>query len=129
MARTKKACLILDEVDAIARACFDDGASMLELINELDGFDCRGNMGVLMANNRSEALDPALRRPGRLDRKIAFSLPDLEGWTHILKTHVHSMSVESDIRSELLACLCPNSTGTEIRSACIEAGMFAIRAG
>lgn len=70
--------------------------SMLELINQLDSFDCRGNMEVPMATNRSDALDPALRRPGRLDRKIEFSLPDLEGWTHIFKIHAHSMNVERD---------------------------------
>lgn len=82
-----------------------------------------------MATNRSDALDPALRRPGRLDRKIEFNLPDLEGWTRIFKIHAHFMSVERDTRSELLARLCPNRTRAEIRSACVEAGMFAIRSG
>ncbi|XP_009881296.1 PREDICTED: 26S protease regulatory subunit 7 [Charadrius vociferus] len=117
-------------------ARFDDGAggdnevqrTMLELINQLDGFDPRGNIKVLMATNRPDTLDPALMRPGRLDRKIEFSLPDLEGRTHIFKIHARSMSVERDIRFELLARLCPNSTGAEIRSVCTEAGMFAIRA-
>uniref|UniRef100_A0A7N5P941 26S proteasome regulatory subunit 7 n=1 Tax=Ailuropoda melanoleuca TaxID=9646 RepID=A0A7N5P941_AILME len=115
MARTKKACLIFfDEIDAIGGARFDDGAG--------------GNIKVLMATNRPDTLDPALMRPGRLDRKIEFSLPDLEGRTHIFKIHARSMSVERDIRFELLARLCPNSTGAEIRSVCTEAGMFAIRA-
>ncbi|OWK06638.1 hypothetical protein Celaphus_00011972 [Cervus elaphus hippelaphus] len=104
MARTKKACLIFfDEIDAIGGARFDDGAggdnevqrTMLELINQLDGFDPRGN---------------------------------IKGRTHIFKIHARSMSVERDIRFELLARLCPNSTGAEIRSVCTEAGMFAIRA-
>lgn len=116
--------------------------TMLELINQLDGFDPRGNIKVLMATNRPDTLDPALMRPGRLDRKIEFSLPDLEvrksfhlrkrdswsfswmffhfnicqcpcfqGRTHIFKIHARSMSVERDIRFELLARLCPNSTG------------------
>lgn len=89
MARTKKACIIFfDEVDAIGGARFDDGAggdnevqrTMLELINQLDGFDPRGNIKVLMATNRPDTLDPALLRPGRLDRKVEFSLPDLEVW-------------------------------------------------
>ncbi|KAH0951927.1 hypothetical protein HN011_003694 [Eciton burchellii] len=127
--------------------------TMLELINQLDGqtcsrslqsadpsrdlsanksrrfrFDPRGNIKVLMATNRPDTLDPALMRPGRLDRKIEFGLPDLEGRTHIFKIHARSMSVERDIRFELLARLCPNSTGAEIRSVCTEAGMFAIRA-
>jgi 26S proteasome regulatory subunit T1 len=137
MARTKKACIIFfDEVDAVGGARFDDGAggdnevqrTMLELINQLDGFDPRGNIKVLMATNRPDTLDPALLRPGRLDRKIEFALPDLEGRAHILKIHAKSMSVERDIRYELIARLCPNATGAELRSVCTEAGMFAIRA-
>ena len=51
---------------------------MLELINQLDGFDSRGNIKVLMATNRPDTLDPALMRPGRLDRKVEYGLPDLE---------------------------------------------------
>ncbi|KAJ3264004.1 26S proteasome regulatory subunit 7 [Chytriomyces hyalinus] len=137
MARTKKACIIFfDEVDAIGGARHDDGAggdnevqrTMLELINQLDGFDPRGNIKVLMATNRPDTLDPALMRPGRLDRKVEFNLPDLEGRAHIFKIHTRSMSVERDIRYELLARLCPNATGAELRSVCTEAGMYAIRA-
>ena len=64
-----------------------------------------------MATNRPDTLDPALMRPGRLDRKVEFGLPDLEGRTHIFKIHAKSMSVERDIRFDLLARLCPNSTG------------------
>lgn len=66
---------------------------------------------VLMATNRPDTLDPALIRPGRLDRKIEFALPDLAGRAHILKIHAKQMSVERDIRYDLLARLCPNSTG------------------
>ena len=112
MARSKKACIIFfDEVDAIGGAHFDDGAGgdnevqrmMLELINQLDGFDPRGNIKVLMATNRfvfalcslwsglyyarPDTLDPALLRPGRLDRRVEFSLPDNQGRAHILKIH------------------------------------------
>merc|ERR1711988_1993356 len=137
MARTKKACIIFfDEIDAVGGARFDDGAggdnevqrTMLELINQLDGFDPRGNIKVLMATNRPDTLDPALMRPGRIDRKIEFSLPDLEGRANILRIHAKSMSVERDIRWELISRLCPNSTGAELRSVCTEAGMYAIRA-
>eukprot|EP00040_Diaphanoeca_grandis_P035521 m.223631 g.223631 ORF g.223631 m.223631 type:complete len:438 (-) comp33408_c0_seq4:534-1847(-) len=137
LARSKKACLIFfDEIDAVGGARFDDGAggdnevqrTMLELINQLDGFDARGNIKVLMATNRPDTLDPALMRPGRLDRKIEFGPPDLEGRAHIFKIHGRSMSIERDIRFELLARLCPNATGADIRSVCTEAGMFAIRA-
>ena len=101
---------------------------MLQIVTELDGFDARGNIKVLMATNRPDTLDPALLRPGRLDRKVEFGLPDLEGRTHILKIHAKVMSVDRDIRYELLARLCPNTTGAELRSVCTEAGMYAIRA-
>ena len=83
---------------------------------------------VLMATNRPDTLDPALLRPGRLDRKVEFGLPDLESRTQIFQIHTRTMNCERDIRFELLARLCPNSTGADIRSVCTEAGMFAIRA-
>lgn len=137
MARTKKACIIFfDEVDAIGGARFDDGAggdnevqrTMLELITQLDGFDPRGNIKVMFATNRPNTLDPALLRPGRIDRKVEFSLPDLDGRANIFRIHAKTMSCEKDIRWELISRLCPNATGAELRSVCTEAGMFAIRA-
>ena len=137
MAKSKKACIIFfDEIDAIGGARFDDGAggdnevqrTMLEIVNQLDGFDVRGNIKVIMATNRPDTLDPALLRPGRVDRKIEFGLPDLEGRTQIFKIHAKTMSMDKNIRYELLARLCPNATGADIRSVCTEAGMFAIRA-
>lgn len=137
MARSKKACIIFfDEIDAVGGARHDDGAggdnevqrTMLEIVNQLDGFDARGNVKVLMATNRPDTLDPALLRPGRLDRKIEFGLPDLEGRIHVFKIHARTMSMDKDIRFELIARLCPKTTGADIRSVCTEAGMFAIRA-
>merc|ERR1719353_332275 len=137
MARSKKACLIFfDEVDAIGGARFDDGQggdnevqrTMLEIVNQLDGFDARGNIKVLMATNRPDTLDPALLRPGRLDRKVQYELPDLTGRAQILKIHAKKMNCDNDVRFELLARLCPNTSGAELRSVCTEAGMFAIRA-
>mmetsp|Transcript_25177 Transcript_25177/g.30720 ORF Transcript_25177/g.30720 Transcript_25177/m.30720 type:complete len:445 (+) Transcript_25177:297-1631(+) len=137
MAKQKKACIIFfDEVDAIGGSRTDgDGnndnevqRTMLEIVNQLDGFDQRGNIKVLMATNRPDTLDPALMRPGRLDRKVEFGLPDLEGRAHIFKIHTDSMNADKNIRYELLARLCPNTTGAELRSVCTEAGMFAIRA-
>jgi 26S proteasome regulatory subunit T1 len=136
MARTKKACIVFfDEVDAIGGARFDDGGgsdnevqrTMLQIVTELDGFDARGNVKVLMATNRPDTLDPALLRPGRLDRKIEFGLPKLEGRTKIFQIHSKTLNCEAGIRWELLARLCPNTTGAELRSVCTEAGMFAIR--
>ena len=63
---------------------------MLELINQLDGFDPRGNIKVLMATNRPDTLDPALIRPGRLDRRVEFSLPDLEACDHSHKNQYNN---------------------------------------
>mmetsp|Transcript_11604 Transcript_11604/g.24477 ORF Transcript_11604/g.24477 Transcript_11604/m.24477 type:complete len:455 (-) Transcript_11604:183-1547(-) len=139
MARSKRACIVFfDEVDAIGGARGgggDDNGSdnevqrtMLQIVTELDGFDARGNIKVLMATNRPDTLDPALVRPGRLDRKVEFGLPDLEGRGHILKIHSKRMNCDRDIRFELIARLCPNTTGAELHSVCTEAGMFAIRA-
>mmetsp|Transcript_18681 Transcript_18681/g.44278 ORF Transcript_18681/g.44278 Transcript_18681/m.44278 type:complete len:475 (-) Transcript_18681:124-1548(-) len=138
MARSKRACIVFfDEIDAIggARGGGDDNGSdnevqrtMLQIVTELDGFDARGNIKVLMATNRPDTLDPALLRPGRLDRKVEFGLPDLEGRGHILRIHSKRMNCDRDIRFELIARLCPNTTGAELHSVCTEAGMFAIRA-
>jgi len=136
MARTKKACIIFfDEIDSIGGVRSDDPEhgdtevqrTMLEIINQLDGFNARGNIKVLMATNRPDVLDPALVRPGRIDRKIEYGLPDLEGRIQIFKIHARSMAIEKEVRFELLARLCHNTTGADIRSVCIEAGMFAIR--
>jgi len=138
MARSKRACIVFfDEIDAIggARGGSDDNGSdnevqrtMLQIVTELDGFDARGNVKVLMATNRPDTLDPALLRPGRLDRKVEFGLPDLDGRGHILKIHSKRMNCDRDIRFELIARLCPNTTGAELHSVCTEAGMFSIRA-
>jgi len=139
MARSKRACIVFfDEIDAIGGARGgggeDNGSdnevqrTMLQIVTELDGFDARGNIKVLMATNRPDTLDPALVRPGRLDRKVEFGLPDLEGRGHILKIHSKRMNCDRDIRFELIARLCPNTTGAELHSVCTEAGMFSIRA-
>eukprot|EP00769_Ergobibamus_cyprinoides_P004594 gnl/Ergobibamus_cyprinoides/783.p2 GENE.gnl/Ergobibamus_cyprinoides/783~~gnl/Ergobibamus_cyprinoides/783.p2 ORF type:complete len:224 (-),score=85.74 gnl/Ergobibamus_cyprinoides/783:44-715(-) len=137
MARAKPSAVIFfDEVDAFGGQRFDDGAggdnevqrTMLELINQLDGFDARGNIRVLMATNRPDILDPALTRPGRLDRKIEYGVPDSAGREQIFRIHTAKMSVAREVRFDLLARLCPDATGADIKAVCTEAGMFAIRA-
>ena len=137
MARTKKNSIIFfDEIDSIGGVRTDDSEhgdtevqrTMIEIINQLDGFEARGNIKVLMATNRPDVLDPALIRPGRIDRKIEYELPDLEGRVQIFKIQGRTMNIDKDVRYELLARLTSNCTGADIRSVCIEAGMFAIRA-
>jgi len=135
MARTKKACIIfIDEIDAIGGTRFDDNSgdsevqrTMLEIVNQLDGFDKRDHVKILMATNRPDTLDPALVRAGRIDRRIEFGLPDLEGRVHIFKINAKTMSMERNIRWELMARLTPNCSGADIKSICTEAGMYAVR--
>jgi len=139
VARTKLACIVFfDEIDAIGTSRGDSTGgehgdnevqrTMLQISAELDGFDPRGNIKVLMATNRPDILDPALVRPGRIDRKVEFTLPDLAGRIQILKIHCKKMSVDKNLRYDLIARLCPNTTGAELRSVCTEAGMFCLRA-
>merc|ERR1719453_2179047 len=126
LARTKKACILfIDEVDAIGGSRNDSDSgdnevqrTMLEIVNQLDGFDARGNVKVLMATNRPDTLDPALLRPGRMDRKVEFGLPDLESRASIFQIKAKTMAMDRDIRFELMARLCPNTTGAELRSVC-----------
>jgi 26S proteasome regulatory subunit T1 len=139
VAKSKSSCIVFfDEVDAFGQNrggdSDGDGANsevqrtMLELISQLDGFDQRGTVKVIMATNRPDTLDPALKRPGRLDRHIEFSLPDLDGRVQIFRIHTKTMNVERGIRFELLARMCPNATGADLRSVCTEAGIIALRA-
>ena len=106
MARTKKAAIIFfDEVDAIggSRGGDEGGGdvqrTMLQIVTELDGFDKRGRVIVLFATNRPDTLDPALMRPGRIDRKVEFGVPDLEGtfavYTYSIKYHITIIIVKS----------------------------------
>ncbi|KAH0575174.1 26S protease regulatory subunit 7 [Spironucleus salmonicida] len=137
LARSKKhAILFFDEADSFcqkrsinAQETGDTGVqrTMLELINQLDGFRKRGNVFVLMASNRPDTLDEALQRPGRLDRKIEFKLPDLNGRAEIFKIQTKKMAVQQNIRWKLLARLCPDASGAEIASVCREAGMLCVR--
>ena len=102
---------------------------MLEIVNQLDGFDARGNIKVLMATNRPDTLAiPRSCVPVVSTERLRSVY---RTWRQrpraVFKIHTRSMAVERDIRYELLARLCPNATGAEIHSVCTEAGMFAIR--
>lgn len=80
-----------------------------------------------MASNRPDTLDEALLRPGRLDRRIEFKLPDLRGREEIFRIQTRRMAVEPGIRFKLLARLCQDASGAEIASVCREAGISAMR--
>jgi len=81
-----------------------------------------------MATNRPDILDPALMRPGRLDRKIEIPLPNEQARMEIVKIHSKSLAKKGDIDFEGLAKLCEDFNGADLRNVCTEAGMFGIRA-
>jgi 26S proteasome regulatory subunit T4 len=136
-AKDHQPCVIfMDEIDAIGGRRFSQGTSadreiqrtLMELLNQLDGFDTLGKVKMVMATNRPDTLDPALLRPGRLDRKIEIPLPNETARLEILKIHAQSITKRGDIDYEAIIKLCDGFNGADLRNVCTEAGMFAIRA-
>lgn len=136
-AKDHEPCVIfMDEVDAIGGRRFSEGTSadreiqrtLMELLNCLDGFDSLGQVKMIMATNRPDVLDPALLRPGRLDRKIEIPLPNEQGRVDVLKIHMTSITKHGEIDLESVSKLAEGFNGADIRNICTEAGMFAIRA-
>lgn len=135
-AKEHQPCIIfIDEIDAIGAKRMNEGSSadreiqrtLMELLNQLDGFDDLGKVKVIMATNRPDTLDPALLRPGRLDRKIEISLPTESGRVDIIKIHSNPMTKKGEIDYEAVSKLCDKFNGADLRNICTEAGMFAIR--
>jgi 26S proteasome regulatory subunit T2 len=100
---------------------------MLELLNQLDGFDTRGDVKVIMATNRIETLDPALIRPGRIDRKIEFPLPDIQTKRRIFTIHTGRMTLADDVDVEELVMAKDDLSGADVKAICTEAGLLALR--
>ncbi|KAJ1496806.1 26S proteasome regulatory subunit 4 [Coelomomyces lativittatus] len=100
---------------------------MLELLNQLDGFDTRGDVKVIMATNRIESLDPALIRPGRIDRKIEFPLPDVKTKRRIFHIHTARMTLATDVDLEEFVMSKDDLSGADIKAICTEAGLLALR--
>ena len=128
--------IFMDEVDSIGGSrgnSIDDGSdsevqrTMLELLNQLDGFQANNTIKILMATNRVDILDPALIRPGRIDRKIKIPNPNTEGRLAILKIHLRKIKIESGIDLWLISKSLKNSSGAEIKSICMEAGISAVK--
>ncbi|GJD10169.1 26S protease regulatory subunit 6A [Galdieria sulphuraria] len=124
-----------DELDAIGTKRFDSELSgdrevqrtMLELLNQLDGFSSDDNIKVIAATNRVDILDPALMRSGRIDRKIEFPLPDESSRARILQIHSRKMNVHPDVNFEELARSTDDFNGAQLKAVCVEAGMVALR--
>jgi len=100
---------------------------MLELLNQLDGFETSNQIKIIMATNRIDILDPALLRPGRIDRKIEFPNPTLDSRVEILKIHSRKMNLMRGIDLKKIAEKMTGASGAESKAVCTEAGMFALR--
>jgi 26S proteasome regulatory subunit T6 len=126
--------IFMDEIDSIGSARGEGGGgdsevqrTMLELLNQLDGFEPAKNIKVIMATNRIDILDSALLRPGRIDRKIEFPPPGPEARVSILRIHSRKMSLQRGINLRALAEKMGQCSGAEVRGICTEAGMYALR--
>jgi len=131
------AIIFIDELDAVGTKRFDSEKSgdrevqrtMLELLNQLDGFASDDRIKVIAATNRVDVLDPALLRSGRLDRKIEFPLPNEEARAQNLKIHSRMMTVDPAVNRGELARSTDEFGGAMLKAVCVEAGMIALRMG
>src|SRR5918992_1108233 len=124
--------IFIDEIDAIApkrEEAFGDVEKRVvaQLLALMDGMSDRGQVIVLGATNRSERLDPALRRPGRFDREIEIGVPNVEGRLEILQIHTRGMPLSQDIDLQELALELNGYTGADIKALCREAAMKALK--
>ncbi|KAK6353602.1 ATPase of 26S proteasome regulatory subunit 4 [Orbilia brochopaga] len=127
--------VFIDEIDAIGTKRYESTSggereiqrTMLELLNQLDGFDDRGDVKVVMATNKIETLDPALIRPGRIDRKILFENPDQNTKRKIFTLHTSKMSLAEDVDLDEFISQKDDLSGADIKAICTEAGLLALR--
>merc|ERR1719194_361682 len=127
--------VFIDEIDAVATKRYDTTSggekeiqrTMLELLNQLDGFDDRGEVKVIMATNRMDSLDPAMIRPGRIDRKIEFPMPDEKTKRRIFNIHTSKMTLADDVDLEEYVMSKDELSGADIKAICTEAGLLALR--
>jgi len=127
--------VFIDEIDAVGTKRYDSSSggereiqrTMLELLNQLDGFDARTDVKVILATNKIESLDPALIRPGRIDRKIEFPAPDQKTRRHIFQIHTGKMTLAEDVNLEEFVMSKDELSGADIKAMCTEAGLLALR--
>jgi 26S proteasome regulatory subunit T5 len=136
LAKEKQPAIIfIDELDAVGTKRFDSELSgdrevqrtMLELLNQLDGFTSNDNIKVIAATNRIDILDPALLRSGRIDRKIEFPLPTEQARAKIMQIHSRKMNVNAEVNFEELGRCTDDFNGAQLKAVCVEAGMLALR--
>lgn len=137
LAREKTPAIIfIDEIDAIGTRRTESHTggerevhrTLMQLLAELDGFDQRGDVGIIAATNRPDILDEALLRPGRFDRTIEVPLPNEESRKDILKIHTKKMNLDEELDFDRLSASTDGLSGADLKAVCTEAGMFAIRA-
>lgn len=137
LAREKAPAIIfIDEIDALAASRIEVGTSgerevqrtFMQFLAELDGFKHLGNIKVIGCTNRIDILDPAVLRPGRLDRLIYVPNPTKDGILDILRIHTRKMTIDKKIDLKQVTEKMENFSGAEIKAVCTEAGYFAIRA-
>nr|WCZ58323.1 26S proteasome regulatory subunit 8 [Paratrimastix eleionoma] len=127
--------IFMDEIDSIGGSRVESSSggdsevqrTMLELLNQLDGFESTQNIKILMATNRIDILDAALLRPGRIDRKIEFPNPNQAARLDILKIHSKKMNLTRGINLNRIAELMGGCSGADLKAVCTEAGMYALR--
>jgi len=127
--------IFMDEIDSIGSSRVEGSSggdsevqrTMLELLNQLDGFEPTKNIKIIMATNRLDILDPALLRPGRIDRKIEFPPPSVEARADILRIHSRKMNLTRGINLTKIAEKMNGCSGAELKGVCTEAGMYALR--
>ena len=131
------AIIFVDEIDAVGRqrgAGVGGGndereQTLNQLLVEMDGFDSKTNVILIAATNRPDVLDPALLRPGRFDRQIGVSAPDLIGREQILKVHAKGKPVASDVDLATVARRTPGFTGADLANVLNEAALLTARLG
>jgi len=127
--------IFMDEIDSIGQTRSESGGggdsevqrTMLELLNQLDGFEATQTIKVIMATNRIDILDAALLRPGRIDRKVEFPNPNEDARLEILKIHSKKMNLMRGIQLKKISLQMNGASGAESKAVCTEAGMFALR--
>ncbi len=136
-AKKQAPCIIfIDEIDAVGRhrgaglgGGHDEREQTLnQLLVEMDGFEGNDGVIVIAATNRPDVLDPALLRPGRFDRQVVVSLPDIRGREHILKVHMRKVPLADDVKASLIARGTPGFSGADLANLVNEAALFAARA-
>src|SRR5579883_758668 len=130
--RRAPSIIFIDELDALAPKRAETGGEVErrivgQLLALMDGLASRGQVVLIGATNQPNALDPALRRPGRFDREIALRVPDVRGRMEILQIHSKDAALANDIDFARLAQLTPGFVGADLEALCREAAMIALR--